>query len=79
MVWDLGSRERLANRSFKVWDLASCSMALQVWFLDLTMEVDSVLDMLLCFCLLSTVHKHLFGFLKSKVVSFAYLLDIFGE
>ncbi|KAI5680896.1 hypothetical protein M9H77_02123 [Catharanthus roseus] len=29
MVWELGSRERLAHRSFKVWDLGACSMALQ--------------------------------------------------
>ena len=29
MVWDLGSRERLAIKNFKVWELASCSMALQ--------------------------------------------------
>lgn len=35
MVWDIGSRERLAIRNFKVWDLGSCSMALQVWFLIL--------------------------------------------
>lgn len=35
MVWDLGSRERLAIKNFKLWELASCSMALQVWFLIL--------------------------------------------
>ncbi|KAL5769032.1 hypothetical protein ACOSQ2_015815 [Xanthoceras sorbifolium] len=29
MVWDVGSRERIAAKSFKVWDLGSCSMALQ--------------------------------------------------
>lgn len=31
MVWDIGSRERIAHRSFKVWDLQVCSVALQVW------------------------------------------------
>ncbi|AES91574.2 putative transcription factor WD40-like family [Medicago truncatula] len=29
MVWDIGSRERIAHRSFKVWDLQVCSVALQ--------------------------------------------------
>jgi len=31
MVWDIGSRERIAHRSFKVWDLQVCTVALQVW------------------------------------------------
>ena len=35
MVWDLGGRERLATRNFKVGELGSCSMQLQVWFLVL--------------------------------------------
>ncbi|XP_059635124.1 topless-related protein 4-like isoform X1 [Cornus florida] len=29
MVWELGSRERLVIRNFKVWDLGVCSMTLQ--------------------------------------------------
>ncbi|KAG5564409.1 hypothetical protein RHGRI_000558 [Rhododendron griersonianum] len=29
MLWELGSRERLAVRNFKVWDLGKCSMPLQ--------------------------------------------------
>ncbi|XP_019452605.1 PREDICTED: topless-related protein 4-like isoform X2 [Lupinus angustifolius] len=29
MVWDIGSRERIAHRNFKVWELGACSMALQ--------------------------------------------------
>lgn len=33
MVWEVGSRERIALRNFKVWDLGACSMPLQVWFL----------------------------------------------
>lgn len=30
MLWELGSRERIANRNFKIWDLSQCSVALQV-------------------------------------------------
>lgn len=29
-LWEVGSRERLVLRNFKVWDLSACSMALQV-------------------------------------------------
>ncbi|XP_052199357.1 topless-related protein 4-like isoform X2 [Diospyros lotus] len=29
ILWDLGSRERLAHRIFKVWDLGKCSVPLQ--------------------------------------------------
>ncbi|KAL3839807.1 hypothetical protein ACJIZ3_024398 [Penstemon smallii] len=29
MVWELSSRNRICHRSFKVWDLGACSMALQ--------------------------------------------------
>ncbi|KAL8094642.1 hypothetical protein AgCh_036252 [Apium graveolens] len=29
MVWELGTREKLAQRNFKVWELESCSMSLQ--------------------------------------------------
>ncbi|XP_059287766.1 topless-related protein 4-like isoform X2 [Lycium ferocissimum] len=29
MIWELGGRERVAHRSFKVWDLGQCSVALQ--------------------------------------------------
>ncbi|KAG1354187.1 protein TOPLESS-RELATED PROTEIN 2 [Cocos nucifera] len=28
-IWEVGSRERIAHKSFKVWDVQSCSMALQ--------------------------------------------------
>ena len=33
IVWELVSRERIAYRNFKVWELGSCSMPLQVCFL----------------------------------------------
>ncbi|XP_047329931.1 topless-related protein 4-like [Impatiens glandulifera] len=29
MIWELGSRERLAVRNFKMWELATCSVSLQ--------------------------------------------------
>nr|KAJ0202906.1 hypothetical protein LSAT_V11C500262900 [Lactuca sativa] len=29
MIWELGSREKLAHKNFKVWDLGACSMPLQ--------------------------------------------------
>lgn len=35
MVWELGSRERVALRNFKVWDIGARSMALQVQLLIL--------------------------------------------
>jgi hypothetical protein len=31
MVWELGSRERIALRSFKVWEAGAWSVPLQVW------------------------------------------------
>lgn len=31
MIYELPSHERIAIRTFKVWDLGTCSMALQVW------------------------------------------------
>jgi len=31
MVWDIGSRERIAHKNFKVWELGACTVALQVW------------------------------------------------
>lgn len=33
-LWEVGSRERLVLRNFKVWDLSSCSMPLQVWYFN---------------------------------------------
>ena len=30
-LWEVGSRERLISKSFKVWDLNACSMPLQVF------------------------------------------------
>lgn len=29
-LWEVGSRERLVQKTFKVWDLSKCSMPLQV-------------------------------------------------
>lgn len=30
-LWEVGSRERLVSKNFKVWDLNACSMPLQVF------------------------------------------------
>jgi hypothetical protein len=32
-LWEVGTRERLVSRNFKVWDLSACSMPFQVFFL----------------------------------------------
>lgn len=29
-LWEIGSRERLVQKNFKVWDLSACTMPLQV-------------------------------------------------
>lgn len=29
-LWDVGIREKLIHRNFKVWELGACSMSLQV-------------------------------------------------
>ena len=29
-LWDLGLRERLVSKPFKIWDMAACSLAFQV-------------------------------------------------
>lgn len=29
-IWEVGSKERIAHKTFKVWDMGSCSMPLQV-------------------------------------------------
>ncbi|CAN1786868.1 Topless-related protein 4 [Linum perenne] len=44
MVWELGSRERIALKSFKVWDLGACSMGLQASLAnDYTASVNRVM------------------------------------
>ncbi|KAG6658615.1 hypothetical protein CIPAW_04G173900 [Carya illinoinensis] len=44
MVWELGSRERIALRNFKVWDLGACSMPLQASLTsDYTASVNRVI------------------------------------
>ena len=29
-IWEVGSRERIAHKTFKVWDIGSCTLPLQV-------------------------------------------------
>ncbi|GAB4832838.1 Topless- protein 4 [Ancistrocladus abbreviatus] len=44
MVWDLVSRERIAFRNFKVWDLGACSMPLQASLAnDYTASINRVM------------------------------------
>ncbi|XP_059433655.1 topless-related protein 4-like [Corylus avellana] len=44
MVWDVGGRERIALKNFKVWDLGSCSMPLQASLSnDYTASVNRVI------------------------------------
>ena len=33
-IWDVGTRDRLAHRPFKVWDINLCSMPMQVYILS---------------------------------------------
>ncbi|XP_058085510.1 protein TOPLESS-RELATED PROTEIN 2-like isoform X2 [Magnolia sinica] len=40
-IWEVGSRERLAHKTFKVWDISSCSMPLQTALMkDVTISVN---------------------------------------
>lgn len=38
-LWEVGSRDRLVSRNFKVWDLSACSMTFQVLSLPLLINV----------------------------------------
>ncbi|KAI3811192.1 hypothetical protein L1987_20910 [Smallanthus sonchifolius] len=43
LIWDLGSRERLAQTNFKVWDLGACSMLIKTTLTnDYTASVNRV-------------------------------------
>jgi hypothetical protein len=37
-LWDVGTKEKLAVRNFKVWELGKCSMALQVCLLKYVVQ-----------------------------------------
>ncbi|XP_010278758.1 PREDICTED: protein TPR2-like isoform X2 [Nelumbo nucifera] len=40
-IWEIGSRERLAHKTFKVWDISACSMPLQTALMkDATISVN---------------------------------------
>ncbi|CAL5350388.1 unnamed protein product [Camellia sinensis] len=40
-IWEVGSRERLAHKPFKVWDLSACSMPLQTALVkDATISIN---------------------------------------
>ncbi|KAJ0968054.1 hypothetical protein J5N97_024971 [Dioscorea zingiberensis] len=43
-IWEVGSRERITHRTFKVWDITACSMALQAALVkDATISVNRCL------------------------------------
>ncbi len=46
-IWEVGSRDRLANRTFKVWDISAASMPMQVW------DHPSIP----CFCCCVSIHQ----------------------
>ncbi|WOL18286.1 protein TPR2-like [Canna indica] len=40
-IWEVGSRERIAHKNFKVWDIGSCSLPLQAMLMkDATISVN---------------------------------------
>ncbi|EOY31132.1 Transducin family protein / WD-40 repeat family protein isoform 8 [Theobroma cacao] len=44
MVWEVGSGERIAHKTFKVWDLSACSMPLQASLAnDYTVSINRVM------------------------------------
>ncbi|MQM06666.1 hypothetical protein Taro_039491 [Colocasia esculenta] len=43
-IWEVGSRERIAHKAFKVWDISTCSMPLQAALMkDATVSVNRCL------------------------------------
>ncbi|KAJ6814027.1 protein TPR2-like isoform X1 [Iris pallida] len=43
-IWEVGSRERIAHKTFKVWDISTCSMPLQAALMkDATISVNRCL------------------------------------
>lgn len=45
-LWEVGSRERLVLKNFKVWDIGACSMPLQVYTTLSPHVTNSILYML---------------------------------
>ncbi|XP_057967309.1 protein TOPLESS [Malania oleifera] len=42
-LWEVGSREKLVSRNFKVWDLGACSMPLQAALKDQAVSVNRII------------------------------------
>ncbi|CAN1215382.1 Topless-related protein 4 [Linum perenne] len=64
MVWELGSRERIVLKNFKVWDLGACSMGLQASLAnDYTASVN---------CAMWSPDGTLFGIAYSKHIVHIY-------
>lgn len=42
-IWEVGSREKLTSKSFKIWDMSTCSLSFQASFAkDAPMSVNRV-------------------------------------
>lgn len=39
-IWEVGSRERIAHKTFKVWEISSCSLPLQVSYFYLNFNIN---------------------------------------
>jgi hypothetical protein len=50
-LWEVGSRERLVLRNFKVWDLNACSMPLQVFFFFFFIPTALIIMCIVCWML----------------------------
>lgn len=42
-LWDVGLREKLASKLFKIWDMSACSLAFQASFKDAPISVNRVM------------------------------------
>ncbi|XP_042420802.1 protein TOPLESS-RELATED PROTEIN 2-like isoform X1 [Zingiber officinale] len=70
-IWEVGSKERLAHKTFKVWDISSCSLPLQAAFMkDVTVSVNR--------CLWSP-DGSILGVAFSKHIVQTYVFSLNGE
>ncbi|KAJ8486353.1 hypothetical protein OPV22_018838 [Ensete ventricosum] len=70
-IWEVGSRERMVHRTFKVWDIGSCTLPLQAALMkDATISVNR--------CLWSP-DGSIFGVAFSKHIVQTYAFNVSGE
>ncbi|XP_065005896.1 protein TOPLESS-RELATED PROTEIN 2-like isoform X1 [Musa acuminata AAA Group] len=70
-IWEVGSRERIVHRTFKVWEIGSCTVSLQAALMkDATISVNR--------CLWSP-DGSIFGIAFSKHIVQIYAFNINGE